>query len=200
VTTTRSGIPTLYAGVWFRSRLEAKWAALFDLVGWSWVYEPIDAPGYIPDFLIEGSRPVLVEVGDCATLAEYRDKSAKGDATAAVLARDLLVVGTSPLVPFSSLCAGASENPTVGWFGELDGGRFDWDAGLWGQCHECGAYGIVHSAMSYSLRPCGHHQSGSFGIPVPVDWIRALWRRAGNDTQWAACGPQSVGAIVRALR
>lgn len=43
-------IPTTYGGVNFRSRLEARWAAFFDLLGLSWEYEPVDLKGYIPDF------------------------------------------------------------------------------------------------------------------------------------------------------
>jgi hypothetical protein len=34
------GMRTRYNGVNFRSRLEAKWAAFFDLAGWSWEYQP----------------------------------------------------------------------------------------------------------------------------------------------------------------
>jgi hypothetical protein len=30
-------IPTRYRNTNFRSRLEAKWAAFFDIVGWRWV-------------------------------------------------------------------------------------------------------------------------------------------------------------------
>ena len=52
-------IPTTYAGVRFRSRLEARWAAFFDLCRWRWSYETFDLPGWIPDFL---AGPVLVEV------------------------------------------------------------------------------------------------------------------------------------------
>ena len=70
-------IPTRYAGVQFRSRLEARWAAFFDLVGWKWEYEPVDFDGWIPDFVIHPQRkkaskrkpeavrkvkPILVEV------------------------------------------------------------------------------------------------------------------------------------------
>jgi hypothetical protein len=55
-------IPTTYGGVNFRSRLEARWAAFFDLLGWSWEYEPIDLKGYIPDFILGFERPLLVEV------------------------------------------------------------------------------------------------------------------------------------------
>lgn len=47
-----NAIPTDYAGVRFRSRLEAKWAAFFDLCGLRWMYEPLDLAGYIPDFLL----------------------------------------------------------------------------------------------------------------------------------------------------
>lgn len=44
---------TFYNGVWFRSRLEARWAAFFDLIGWQWEYEPIDLVGWSPDFRLE---------------------------------------------------------------------------------------------------------------------------------------------------
>ena len=61
-----AAIPTTYNGVRFRSRLEAKWAATFDRMGWLWEYEPIDLNGWIPDFLVQhpkfNSRPWLVEV------------------------------------------------------------------------------------------------------------------------------------------
>lgn len=67
-------IPTKYAGVQFRSRLEARWAAYFDLVGLTWEYEPFDFPGWIPDFLVKGEdleHSVLLEVKpeytDCYT-------------------------------------------------------------------------------------------------------------------------------------
>jgi hypothetical protein len=53
-------IPTTYAGVRFRSRLEARWAAFFDLLGFEWEYEPLDLAGYIPDFVV--CRRLLVEV------------------------------------------------------------------------------------------------------------------------------------------
>src|SRR5262249_22455242 len=61
-----NAIPTTYKSVNFRSRLEAKWAAMFDLLKWEWHYEPIDLNGWIPDFLLtktsfENSKPCLVE-------------------------------------------------------------------------------------------------------------------------------------------
>jgi hypothetical protein len=45
-------IPTSYKGVNFRSRLEARWAAFFDLCNWPWAYEAVDLNGWIPDFIL----------------------------------------------------------------------------------------------------------------------------------------------------
>lgn len=47
-------IQTTYAGVTFRSKLEATWARFFDTIGISWEYEPTALPGWIPDFLVDG--------------------------------------------------------------------------------------------------------------------------------------------------
>lgn len=59
-----AAIKTKYGGVSFRSRLEAKWAAFFDLLDWSWDYEPIDLNGWIPDFVIRNgsSKRIFIEV------------------------------------------------------------------------------------------------------------------------------------------
>lgn len=46
--------PTAYAGVLFRSKLEATWARFFDVIGVAWEYEPTQLDGWIPDFLING--------------------------------------------------------------------------------------------------------------------------------------------------
>lgn len=49
-------LPTDYAGVRFRSRLEARWAVFFDALGVRWEYEHecFDLPSgrYLPDFLL----------------------------------------------------------------------------------------------------------------------------------------------------
>lgn len=61
-------IPTRYAGCRFRSRLEARWAVLFDTLGWSWEFEPrsfsLPSGGYLPDFWVTAGRraPVWFEV------------------------------------------------------------------------------------------------------------------------------------------
>lgn len=73
--------PTRYKDVLFRSRLEARWAAFFDLCGWEWEYEPIDLYGWTPDFRItfpcghsecNGSHTLLVEVKPYYDLKEFK--------------------------------------------------------------------------------------------------------------------------------
>ena len=55
------GIPTRHKGRQYRSRLEARWATFFDLLGWKYEYEPFDLDGWIPDFVLFGAETVVVE-------------------------------------------------------------------------------------------------------------------------------------------
>jgi P4 family phage/plasmid primase-like protien len=59
------GIPTIGArGIQFRSRIEAQWAYIFEMLEWNWDYEPIDLQGYIPDFIIkfDDANEILIEI------------------------------------------------------------------------------------------------------------------------------------------
>ncbi len=79
-------IPTEYAGVNFRSRTEARWAAFFDLVGLKWDYEPLDLEGWAPDFLLRTPLTnVLVEVKP-VDLTTYIGAANRGSADADALA------------------------------------------------------------------------------------------------------------------
>jgi hypothetical protein len=50
-------IPTTYCDVQFRSRLEARWAYVFDMLRIGWKYEPqsyfLSSGPYLPDFLLD---------------------------------------------------------------------------------------------------------------------------------------------------
>src|SRR4051812_27445715 len=132
----------MYRGTRFRSRLEARWAYLFDAIGWQWEYEPFDVDGYVPDFAILGPRPLLIEVKPALTLDELE---------AAVLRvgraqRDALIVGATPTVA-NNYCTAA--HPTAGlllqWPGDDDGpwGDNRWcdpdyvERGHWMVCLRC---------------------------------------------------------------
>jgi len=53
-----------------RSRLEAKYASLFDAFGWRWSYEPLDFPNRIPDFLLHFRHPLIIEVKPALSIDE----------------------------------------------------------------------------------------------------------------------------------
>ncbi len=79
--------PTVYRGVRFRSRLEARWAAFFDCIEWQWKYEPVDLQGWTPDFWVsfpcthsecertygqrDGSHELYIEVKPYYRLDEF---------------------------------------------------------------------------------------------------------------------------------
>lgn len=81
---TIAAIPTLYAGVMFRSRLEARWAATFDLCGVPWQYEPFDLDGYIPDFRLSLWDPQAQQVhqviAEVKPIDDIEDLRKTGDA------------------------------------------------------------------------------------------------------------------------
>jgi hypothetical protein len=61
--TAMKAIETEYAGVRFRSRLEARWAVFFDALGIRWEYEPeafelSDGTRYLPDFRLHQGCPL----------------------------------------------------------------------------------------------------------------------------------------------
>lgn len=65
--------PTNYAGVRFRSRLEARWAAFFNCMSWKWQYEPIDLENWSPDFrLWIKELDVFAEVKPYFRLDQFR--------------------------------------------------------------------------------------------------------------------------------
>lgn len=210
-TPVRSAKPTHHAGTNFRSRLEARWAAFFDLVGWSWVYEPFDTGNWIPDFLILGKQPFLVEVGPCVTWADY---SAKATKPFAAYPPSILTCNRERRHAFleeTCDCGGFSEkaeritlvvggSPLVG--DEL--GRSALSAGLltededghplvrpyWSECRACGDYGrgtfrLVLWGRVVLYLPCGHMEGNEDGtIVVAGRQIEDLWREAGNQVQW----------------
>jgi hypothetical protein len=66
--------PTKYNGRLYRSRLEARVAAFFDLMDNIYEYEPFDLPGWSPDFLINPSEEMRKR-GIIGSLVEVKPKA-----------------------------------------------------------------------------------------------------------------------------
>jgi hypothetical protein len=197
-----AAIPTMYAGVQFRSRLEARWAAFFDLLGWKWDYEPIDLAGYIPDFLVR--RPLgelfLVEVKPfadwpCAVLGciactpshgrSNNDPDARAMLDEAILKiqrsgwrRTAMIVGAVLADPR------ALGVPRLGLAVDTIPGEslwFETDTVVT-RCRRCPAYLAQPDIQEWGV---GHDCDDSERASIPID-PTALWREAGNVVQWKA--------------
>lgn len=94
--------PTYYADVLFRSRLEATWAAFFDLCGFPWEYEPLDLKGWTPDFrltltsIISKDLVVLAEVKPYYSLDDFTDHACMRHKPTSEIA----LLGNNPEVTF----------------------------------------------------------------------------------------------------
>lgn len=206
-------IATIYRGIEYRSRLEARWAAFFDHLGWNFTYEPFDGDGYIPDFVIHGDHPLLIEVKPATTQAEYEAPISK--VTAGVREHwhhDILIVGLSPLttsVPTSwdpRLCAGLLGEGLWpdgdGWATSPGGSGWDFAAAMWTSCGACGTAAVHHDYQSYACRPCGHHDGDHYLSGIDPEWIKSAWADACNDAKWRGRDAHSrppVEGLIRDL-
>lgn len=139
--------PTIYKGIIFRSRLEARWAAFFDQLGWHWNYEPFDLHGWSPDFVL-GYKQLLVEVKpfDFLALEETREKMRRAAPRA-----NLLLISDSP---FKRSCEGYNyEYQTlIGWVSSPHINQGIWGDGLLGEQHIVPP-GRVEWGLGYHFEP-----------------------------------------------
>lgn len=189
--TRKRGIPTHYRGLTFRSRIEARWAVMFDKLGWPWEYEPLDLDGYIPDFVLQLHRPLLVEVRHEMTTIELERHTDKIERSG--WQHEAIILGATPLLP-----SGGSWNLAGAGFGLMgekpyresddDPELVRWwaDAVLF-RCRECGRNSLLHSDASWTCRTSGCASHGGDHHVGEIDFdLEAAWRSAHNPTAWRA--------------
>lgn len=179
---SKEAIPTMYKGRRFRSRLEARWAAMFDLLQWRWEYEPRDCDGWIPDFEILGPmHTALVEVKPInrfnLAVAEEVMRARPADCYS------ILMLGVA-LRPYSG-CV------NLGW-------SVCWDQqlALPGQWRPVALlknriterYDVVVDGKPYLGLATGQLFDGTTGDLEPrvADAADRMWAEAGNLVQWKA--------------
>jgi hypothetical protein len=193
-----AAIPTAYRGRLYRSRLEAKWAAFFDLMGWQHEYEPYDLGTWSPDFLIipsGGAHEVLVEV---KPITEFDPAVGEKMLKAAVdrglgdSGRFLLLLGTGPMRLGESVLAGWRcmllkdfpyewEGTPIRWVADPDRPELRGD--------------LIHTTAHAPFLESGNddywdglttgiwHYEGPLPLSYPDHTLR-LWAEASNAVQW----------------
>jgi hypothetical protein len=162
-----------------RSRLEARWAAFFDLVNWEWDYEPIDLNGYIPDFILHLKEPILAEIKPALTLDELRQHRVKIDKSG--WGKEVLLLGSR----FFDTCGFC---PEIGLLKQVSNA---WGSG-WSMadfyfCLACKNYSFLSCEFDQSCRVCGRHykdERGYYLTPVLPEHLKEMWNAAGSAVQY----------------
>jgi hypothetical protein len=202
---TIAAIPTTYRGRRYRSRLEARWAAFFDLLGWRHEYEPFDLGSWSPDFgfpLSDNWTPaqwLLTEIKPFAPFSGPPPYSAIDKMLSATRERGildkshLLLLGTNPIIDPRDdkfACIGIlgwqlnSRNPAdmvwngarIGWFSDPNEPRMIADI----VAHEM----LEMSDPAYAFGSLYGIVMEQGDIMPYRDHTLLLWDRACNAVQW----------------
>lgn len=151
--------PTMYGGLQFRSRLEARWAAFMDLAGWLWDYEPTETESWNPDFKVSffcghsecpSGHTLLVEVKPIETVEQLKDEKVYdlldsfGGEIGGIRVDGCAIFGLNPFMTSWSMTHG------------MGGGNF----------------GVPHFVNS----PAGNSPD--------ADYVTSLWNEAKNSTAY----------------
>jgi len=197
--------PTVYNGCQFRSRLEARWAAFFDIAGWHWDYEPFDLEGWTPDFLLRGAHSnTLVEVKPIdwtqhtdVGVAALRGDLAKARFNAPPImedaeSREVVILGAYPFRynGFSAFGLGLILNEE--WGGE--------DVALICKGHNR-LFDFTAESGAYRYRIGGEWDGDHHLLPI---WdhepdVDMAWRSAGMRTQWKPPTLRPAGDIIKSI-
>ena len=195
-----SSIVTEYAGATFRSRLESRWAAFFDLAGWRWEYEPPEQGGWIPDFLLIGQSCVVkVEVkpiqwvGDENGVMHYAKTAPELEKVRNYVRRaeqdeDVLVLGAYP----HCLCECIVRNDTT-LLGVFLGAQFDGesiqriytDLAVLADGYAPHKLDFHAGYGSYAFRMGGQYDGDNHFLgDLSSEEVNTFWRKAGSTVQW----------------
>jgi len=141
-------IQTWYADTYFRSRLEARWAVFFDLLGVKWEYEKegydLDGVWYLPDFWLPDQKIWIEIKGESPTDDEEAKVAALVEETGC---NGYILHGTIPGDDdFANYIVWyASEDLEGSTIAMSDEGQY------FCICPECGIFGIVYSGWAHRL-------------------------------------------------
>lgn len=171
-------IPTTYRGVLMRSRLEAKWAAFYDLVQWRWAYEPIDLNGYIPDFVLEFHRPMLVDIKPSLELTALAERAHALAAT---------IQWKGELITSGALLMDMDDTlPCAGRLVERYDQTLSVGLAIIFRCLSCNGISIRSHDGSWRCRLCDAYEGNGHVGEIDCAEIQQLWADAGNRVQWKA--------------
>lgn len=156
--------PTLYRGIQMRSRIEARWAVIFDFFSLRWEYEPehysLPVGNYLPDFWLEGQDCWIEIKGPHPT--EFEQAKARGLAR---LSQKVVYI----------FCCGI---PRIG----PDGAPFDFQCGkdLWVHGYRYNPDGTEEMGYMFGVKEC----CGTLGIVKDAQTPRIICDCDPTIAEW----------------
>lgn len=174
--------PTVYKGCSMRSRLEARWAAFFDLCGWKWTYEPFDLNGYSPDFMLHFKTPMIAEVKPCIHPHEFSQHTPKvessgWDGEAIILGASFYKTDTWDAAGLG-LMSQAGEKSMESYDGPC------WSSAVFQKCTNCGEFSFFHEEWTWRCATNDCYEGDHFLNPIDLDTALGMWNRASSYVQW----------------
>ena len=176
---TIAAIPTQYRGRMYRSRLEARWAAFFDRLGWTHEYEPFDMGKWSPDFAITEPFNALIEVKPAISLDEVL---AERIDTAGDVREMRIITRVSPEVTKNGggvvigWWSSSLQPASLAWIPRDDRPRFEAD--IFSFSYDCKVW------MTASGRQGEVGDGSNLRLWSYPDHAMSLWNDACNSVQW----------------
>lgn len=173
-------LPTVYRGNQFRSRLEARWAIVFDLIGVPWQYEPegfaLPSGNYLPDFWL----PTIKNYFEVKGVEPTERESALAFELSKATGHDVMVAwGGLPVNPDEY--GWEDHNYNSKWRDIWLNGGQDYDY-TWCRCADCGKYGIQFEGRS--PRICRHNTSDKHPRTADDPGLVHAYHVAANYRFW----------------
>lgn len=150
-------IQTHYKGFRFRSRLEARWAVLFDYVGVKWEYETEgfeldDTRWYLPDFWLPDFWSIAPKsMGGQVMQGVFFEVKPVLPSAIEIEKAQMMWVGGKPTLFILNIPDGQSDTPVIPLhFPDTQGAK-----GVWGKCGKCGSHQL---AMRQGCLSCGNEE------------------------------------------
>lgn len=169
---TIKAIPTVYRGRRYRSRLVARWAAYFDLLGFNHEYEPCDFGHWSPDFALWVRRPNFPVFVEVKPIDDWHRETARKMSDACPMGTsDILLLGKQPTF--------SDGWEMFGWLGQPGQYETNWTEGLM----------TVDALGRFDVQPNGNDFCQETLLRETITQVSPcntnyLWVEAGNLVQW----------------